>query len=157
MTKLVSNERASKILQFEWSFNRIHLDLGINFSKFWQIFWQKHWSVFGSHYLASTSTSDLVLWYFLVIMDKRLLIRALNYLNNILRQNYRGLKKVDKSVMSVTLYFPPLTQTAMPTSLKKCCLKQNLDSLNLKTHRNCSFSQHIKILVHLPSCPFICP
>ena len=36
-------------------------------------------------------------------MDQRLLIKALNYLNNILRQNYRGLKKVDKSVMSITL------------------------------------------------------
>ena len=100
MTKLVSNERASKILKFEWSFNRIHLDLGINFStkkkkklgKILANFLAKT-PVFGSHYLASTSTSDLVLWYFLLIMDQRLLIRALYYLNNILRQNYRGLQK----------------------------------------------------------------
>ena len=127
MTKLVSNERASKILQFEWSFNRILLDLGINFHpkkrRFLGIILANFLAktpVFGSHYLASTSTSDLVLWCFLVIMDQRLLIRALNYLNNILRQNYRGFKKVDKGVMSVTLYFPPLTQTAMSTSLKKC-------------------------------------
>ena len=109
MTKLISNEKASKILKFEWSFNRIHLDLGINFSKKNRFLGKllanflAKTPVFGSHYLASTSTSDFVLWYFLVIMDQRLLIRALNYLNYILRQNYMGLKKVDKSVMSVTL------------------------------------------------------